>query len=292
MPNKNSLTALLGMFLLVVLTANLVSALVVDANYVTMYAGEQKSVSLQIDNNENFDIEDVSVSLVLDKLPFSAVGSSEKDVDDLNEGDDDSVSFTLRASNDITPGDYNIPYVVKYKNADEDGINASLQKTGTFGLRVTAKTELSFTAETEKNVINEKGKVSLKIINSGLGEIRFVNVKINPQGFTLLSSNEEYIGTVASDDFETSSFDVIFNSGNANLNAQVTYKDFDNKEQTENVNIPLKVYTRDEALKLGIIQKSNTMLYSGIVVAAILIWFIYRKIRKARKNKNKIGGGK
>ena len=51
----------------------------------------------------------------------------------------------------------------------------------------------------------------MKIINSGFGDIKFVNVQIFPDGFILLGSANDYIGNVDSDDFESATFDVIFN---------------------------------------------------------------------------------
>jgi hypothetical protein len=48
------------------------------------------------------------------------------------------------------------------------------------------------------------------------------------------------------------------------------------------VNLPFKVYTREQALELGIIKNKNYIPYIiiGIVVVA---FFIYRRIRKRRK---------
>ena len=81
-----------------------------------------------------------------------------------------------------------------------------------------------------------------------------------------------------------------FKDENPKLNVEITYKDFDNKDQTETINIPFNVYTKDEALKLGLIKKNNSMLYFGIIVFIILIWIIYRQTKKAlKKRANKSG---
>jgi hypothetical protein len=262
------------------------SALVVDADYVTTYSGEEVRINLEIENNEDFDIEDISIALELGDVPFSSVGSSEKDVDDIDENDDDKVSFTLKASSDIVPGDYDIPYEVKFYDAENDSDDREkLEKKGSFGLRVSAKTELSFNVETDDAIVGKQGKVSLKIVNRGLGDIKAVSVKLNPSGFELLSAKEEYIGTVDSDSDEIVSFDIIFKETNPKLNAVVQYKDFDNKEHSERVTLPFKVYTTEEALELGLIKKSNTPVYAGVLIAVVLIWFIYRKIRKSMKKK-------
>jgi len=263
------------------------SAITVDANYITIYPGEQGKVNLKIDNTENFDIEHISAAFILDNLPFNSIGSSEKSVDDINEDDDDITIFTIKASTDIKPGDYQIPYVIKYVSADDT--STKLQKQGTFGIRVSSKTDLDFSAQVTNNAIaGQQGKVSLEIINKGLGEIKAVSVEIVPQGFELLSTDKVFIGTINGDDTDSASFDVIYTSTNPTLNAKVTYKDFDNKNQIQNLNIPFKVYTQDEALKLGIIKKSKTGLYAIIIIALLIIWLVWRRIRKKRKNNKKV----
>ena len=106
-----------------------------------------------------------------------------------------------------------------------------------------------------------------------------------PQGFTLLSDDQEYIGSVNSDDFETSTYDVIFNSKNADLVAIVEYKDFDNKLIIKNVNLPLKVYSTEEAKNLGITKPNYTIYYVFAVVLIIVVWLIVRAVRKRRRLK-------
>lgn len=268
---------------------NFASALAVDANYVTIYPGEQGKVTIKINNNENFDIQDISVNLNLADLPFSSVGSSEKNIDEINEDDDDSLTFTIKASTDIKPGDYDIPYTLKYTNSETDDV---LSKSGSFGLRVSSKTDLDFSVQLTNNaVIGQQGKVSLEIINKGLGEIKSVSVEIVPQGFELLSTNKVFIGTINGDDTDSASFDVIYDSTSPVLNAKVTYKDFDNKDQVQDLSIPFRVYTEQEALDLGIIKKSKAGLYLTILVILLVVWFIWRRIKKSRKN-NKIKEGK
>jgi len=86
------------------------------------------------------------------------------------------------------------------------------------------------------------------------------------------------------------SFEVIFKNSEPKLNARVDYKNFDNEDKSEIINLPVKVYTSEEALELGLISKSKAGLYIGIVFGLLIIWFIYRKIKKRRRNnKNRKG---
>jgi hypothetical protein len=274
------------------------SAILVDTNYITVYPEEEGKVSINVENNENFDIESVSVSLVLSTLsstgqvisvPFAIIGSSTKDLDDLDEDDDDSASFTLRASNDAKPGDYNIPYVIKYK---EVGDSTTLTNQGTFSIRVSAETDLDFGADVkgvtiDSAIVGQKGKITLEIINKGLGDLKSMSVDITPQGYDLISQKKVFVGTISAEDSDSVSFDVLFTGKNPVLTAQVTFKDADNQEQTKTITITLKAYTQQEALQLGLIKKSNTTLYVGVIIAVVLIWYIWRRISKARKKRAK-----
>ncbi len=264
------------------------SALNVDSEYITVYPGEEGSIKIKVDNNFNYDIEDVSIALVLDNVPFTSVGSSEKQIDDLDSDDDDTATFVLRASTDAVPGDYDIPYVVTYTNAEMPNAT-SIQKTGKFGMRISAKTEIDFVVETKNAIVGQQGTVSLKIINKGLGEVKFISVEVTPQGYELISPPEVYLGKIDSDDSDSASYDAVFKSTNPTLTAKIDYKDFDNNNKSQSVNIPFKVYTDEEALQLGLIKKSNTGLYTGIIIVLLIVWFIWRRIKKSRKKNKNIG---
>jgi hypothetical protein len=280
--NKQILTTIFAIFI----SLSLVSALSVDADYVSVYPGEEGKISIDIHNNDDFDIEFVSMELNLEKVPFITIGSSEKSIDEIDEDDKEKVTFTIKPSTEVIPGDYEIPYTIKYTNVDTETIAT---KTGSFGLRVNAKTELAFSTESKNNVINQKGKITLKIVNKGLGEVKFISVQVFPQGYDLLSPDTVYIGNIASDDSDTASFDVFFNTLSPSVSAKVTYKDLDNKDQSKTVILPIGVYTEEKALELGIIHKSNTMFYVGIIVVLLIIWFIYRKIKKRNKKNGRNG---
>ncbi|MBA7656419.1 hypothetical protein ES703_64343 [subsurface metagenome] len=280
-----NLTKITFGFFLLVLTVGFAAGIIVDSNYITIYPGESEEITFEIENNENFDIEDVSLALDLSGLLFTTIGSSEKDVDDLDDGEEDDVSFTLRASIDIIPGDYNIPYILKYY-VDVENNSEVFNKTGSFGLRVSAKTDLDFVVDVQDNaIVGEEGEISLEIINKGLGEIKSMSVQIFPQGFELLSKEKIFVGTIDADDSDTATFDVIYKTTNPILSAKVEYKDFDNKDQTETVNLSFKVYTKEKALELGILKRPNYIVY--LVIGILVIAFIIHRILKKRKRKNR-----
>ena len=163
-----------------------------------------------------------------------------------------------------------------------------IEKTGTVGISVRAKPELEFILEEENEIVGEKGKLVLKIVNKGLGEAKFVSLKVNPIGYSLLSDEEVYIGSIDSDDFETASFDVLFNSKSSFFNGIIEYRDFENKRYTKGFNIPVKVFSKEEAIKLGMIKKTNIWIYIAGGIVLILI-FVYRRYQKKQRLKKSLG---
>jgi len=275
---------LISTIVLLLVCMSLASAMVVsNVNQGKIFPGEETNLDLTIENTINEDAQDVSLNLLFSNLPFIPTSGSERSVDKIKEDKERILSFVIKSSQDIAPGNYNIPYELSYTNSNDEKI----AKQGSIGIVVNADTELKISTELENNVIGQKGKITLKIVNSGFGEIKFVNVKIYPDGYALLSGSSDYIGNIGSDDFETSSYDVIFNENKPRLTGIIEYKDFNNNDKIENINMPIKVYSREEAISLGVIQTSKIPLYVGVVIVLIVLILIYRFIRKRLKKNNK-----
>ncbi len=258
------------------------SAVIIDSVSIgKLYPSQSTSLSVSIKNTLNDDVEDVSLVLNLDGTKFTTIGGSEDSEDEIREGRSETFNFVIKTSSDITPGDYNIPYTITYTDINDE----EKTKKGSLGVTVSAKTEINYGVEVKDNIVEGNGKISLKIINSGLGEIKFVSVKIiSSDGFEILSNNEDYIGTINSDDFELATFDVFYKKTGASITALVKYKDFDNKDQSETITLPVQVYSREKALEIGLIKRNKTWIYV-VIITLIIIWFVYRKIKKRRKNK-------
>jgi len=282
MKNKIIISLMIGIFAVLVF-GSCVFALTVDSNYQTVYAGDSTRVTLTVKNTENFDIQDVSVALSMNGLPFSIEGSSEKDVDEIEEDDKESFIFNLNANGDAKPGSYEIPYVIKYYNVNGTVLSP---KTGTVGIRVSAKTELDFAINAENNIIDEKGKLNLDIINRGAGDLKSVSVEIMPSGFDLLSEKKVYVGSVAAYDSERVSFDVIYRSNSPTFSAKVVLKDFDNKDQEQIVTLPVSVYSRERATQLGLLNQGGGLLWIWIIVILVVAFIVWRIVRRRKKKKS------
>ncbi len=264
-----------------VLALHLASAVTLNSVFVDEFApGSEGTINIEIENILSDDVQDVSLSLNTGSLPFIVIGSSEQSVEEIEEDDDEEFLFRLKASTEIEPGQYEIPYTLNYKINDKEKT-----REGTIGVRVVANPELAFSISATNPIIGQKGQVSLKIINKGFFDARFVSVKILPDGLEVLSDSEVYIGTIDSDDFDSSNFDVLFKKANAQFSAIVTYRDFDNEQIIKQVNLPIKAYSPEQAVQLGLISKNQTGTYLLIAAALIVLILLWRWRKKRQRLK-------
>jgi hypothetical protein len=257
------------------------SALLIDDTRVdSISPGESGSIIISLENDGSSDLEDVSVSLDLTNLPFSTVGTSSVTLDKIEEDESEDFYFEIRANSDAEIKDYNIPYIIEYEDKE---------RKGTIGIRVIAVSNLDFTSSLDNPIEDEKSELTLRIINKGLGEVKFVTVRIYPEGYTLLSEDLVYIGNIDSDDFEDANFNIIINDRTPDLIATIEYQDIDNKKYEENVIIPLTIYSQEKAIQLGLKTKNNTPTIIISLVILVILFFVYRSIRKRlRKKRNNV----
>ena len=268
-------------FLTVILLVSFTSALSVNSVFVdTASPGEEGIIKIDLENDGNRDVDLVSLTLDFPDSGIIPIGSSEGFVNEIKEDDEETFAFRFRIANDLHAGTYSLPYKITYEEN-----NDKREQSGTIGIVVSAEPELEVAADTKNAIVGQQGELNLRIINKGLADSRFVYLFLESDDLTFLSEKSEYIGTIDSDDFETSSFDVIYNEKFTSLSARIIYKDFNNKEVEINKIISLRAYTVEEAVEKGILKKSNLPIYVGIVILLLVSWIIYRTIRKRRKAK-------
>ena len=253
-------------------------ALSVDSVSVqTVSPGEEGEIRVNVENEGNQDAEIVSFRL---QFPTGIIplGSSEAFVNEIREDDDENFAFKFRVANDLSAGTYSIAYFINY---EEDGDER--EQTGSIGVIISAQPEIEIIVDTEDQIIGQQATINIRIINKGLADASFVSLSLDSEDITFLNEKSEYVGTIDSDDFEVSSFDILYNNRRPNLEVKLEYKDFDNTQQQITKDISLKAYTREEAINLGLIKRSNTMTYILLILAALIVWYILRRVKRNRK---------
>jgi hypothetical protein len=290
---------LISIFLVQICLASALTIGSVTSSPEKVQPGGKISLSLEIRNDLEEDISSVAVTLnlnvissatgqVISTIPFAPYQSSNEDrVGDIDEDDEKQANFDLIAFSDATSGTYTIPVTATYTL--DNGTVVQDEPLGMITLIVNAKPNIVISSEEPSLIKGTSGKITIMIVNSGLGSSKFLTVGINPaNGITITSPHEVYIGNIDSNDFDTADFNV-FVSANApstiSLPVTVTYADSQNNQVTEEQTVFIKTYTQKEAISLGLIRGNNTALIIGFVVLTAVIFLIYRRIRKRARNK-------
>lgn len=237
--------------------------------------GNDVTVELQIKNAGDDNIEDVIVRLDLSQVPFATLGSStERVIDEIRDHRQETMQFTLRALPTAVAQIYKIPIIIAH---------GTVSTTSLIGIEVTAPAHLDVLVDNAEIVqVGDQGKVLFKFINDGLTPIQLLKVTLRESpGYEIISSRSLYVGEVEVGDFETEEFIIIPLMANPVLALDLEYQDTNNQGFTASRLIQLKVYTTEEAQRLGLVNSSKSMLYwiIGIIILAI-IFIIYQKKRK------------
>ncbi|MDP2925265.1 MAG: hypothetical protein Q8N99_02740 [Nanoarchaeota archaeon] len=247
--------------------------------------GETSKITIVIKNNGENDLTDVSVGLDFTNLPLAPYNSGSNQVfSDLNVDKTKQLEFDVVALNDAKSGIYKIPVKIKYT---EDSISKTLDSM--ISIMVYSRPIVEVDAEESLLLKGQKNKITIKIVNKGLADVKFLEVEIEGSTYySLLSPDTVYVGDVDSNDFQTADFNLFFNKNipnTINIPVTLTYKDITNKEYNQDYTISLKTYSQEQAQKLGLVQKSYTSYIIGGVIFLILVFLVYRTLRR-RKNKN------
>ena len=268
------------LLLIILFLINLVDAQIAiksfEANPEKILPGNKVQLIITLENLGDKDIEDVLVKLDLSQLPFAPLQSStEKLIDKIDEDDQVTIYFNLISLANAESQIYKIPIKISYDN---------ISKVSFISLDVSAVANLDLILGVSEVVkVNDNGKVTLKFINNGLTQIRFLKVTLKESpAYEILSTNSLYIGEVDIDDFETEEFTIIPRIKNPQLTFELNYRDANNNEFTETKAVTLNVYTEEEAKQLGLVQSSFTGLWLILIIVIGFGIIIYRKVKRKK----------
>ncbi len=288
---KNNLL-IFCIFLLSLMSLTMISAITIKdvaSSPNEIIPGEIASVSVEIENIFEKKVENLKIKIDLSEVPFAPYqSSSEKYLEELDDGDKEKFTFKLITLPETASGIYKIPVIITYDYEDKNKTKEDL-----ISLIVNSEPELKVSLE--DSVVLIKGKeneIAIKIVNSGLSDTKFVYLETSDvSGVKFLAEKEQYIGDIDSDDFDSIKYQIYLSPEAPNLiNLPVTlkYKDATNKEYTEIKTITIKTYTLKEAQDLGLVPKQNYTFYfiGGI---GIIGFIVYRIIKKRKLKKKREG---
>ncbi|MBN1644659.1 COG1361 S-layer family protein [Candidatus Woesearchaeota archaeon] len=246
----------------------------------TAKPGDLVDIELTLRNSGNLDVRNVDVTLNLDESKFSTIGSgTSKRIGFIGKDNTENVKFTLIADTSTEIKVHSIPVTLKFR----DSRGTEYTEETSFSLVMGAEPELM--GVVDSTTISSKGRsgtVTLKVINRGIMDLKYLNMKLvsTDQYDVLSASNEAYIGNLDSDDFETVDFIIKPKKKDVQLKAIVDFKDPYNREYQRQFLLPLRVFSAAELGKGGINWFFVTILL--LIVAGVGYWY-YRRRKKKKK---------
>ncbi|MBI2658704.1 hypothetical protein HYX05_01200 [Candidatus Woesearchaeota archaeon] len=252
--------------------------------------GSKTRLAVSLRNHANSLLKDIKVTLDLGKssdeeTPFAPVGSTnEKVIPFIDAQATSALEFNLIADPDAKSKVYKVPLKLQYS----DILNKNYSKTLTLALVVGVEPDISVYVDTTSvYTAGSTGDISVKIVNKGLSDLKFLNVKLDKsEKYKVLSPYEVYIGNIDSDDYETADFKLSIEKTRDKkllLPVAIEYKDANNQDYTKNVNLELTLYTKSEAKKLGLTEGNGTSWVFAAVILLAAGFFAYRLWKKRRK---------
>ena len=256
---------------------------IVSVNSDSFAPGEQGIISLEIENERDHDIRDVSIVLDLssDNLPIAPVDSSASVfVDELDVGDDERIEFSLIVLPEASLGVYKIPVLVTYV-----GYNDSIYELEEMiSLIVSSEPKLSLRIDEPDFIIGDFAEISIGIVNEGLSDVKFLKVKIEGSDFfEVLSNQEVYVGELSSDDFDRVDFKLLLKDPLDSVSIPITLEYYDSTNQFYSYgdSLRISVYSEQEAEALGLLEVQRSKWW--IFVILVLIFVIVRKVKKRKR---------
>lgn len=294
--NKIKIKFLVLFAVILVTQIYLASALAISSattNPNEVQPGEHFSLSLKVENTLNEDIENIIVSLNLNsQLPLAPYQSSNQvQIDRIDSGDSEIATFDLSALSSGISGTYLIPVQISY-TLQSNGTDVKNENLGVVSVVINAQPKIDISSESIL-IKGTDGKISLKIVNSGLGDAKFLSISLSDfSAMQITSSNQVYIGNIDSNDFDTADFNVFVSStasSSVNIPVELNYTDSGNNQITETKIISINAYTPEEAINLGLIARNNTFVIIISIAIVLIVFLIYRKIRKRNRTKRSNG---
>jgi hypothetical protein len=250
--------------------------------------GKENEVTISLKNMADSPMRDVSVSLSLaGTTPFAPIGSgSEKRAYSLSPGETRNFTFKLLSAPETLMGVYKVPLTITYR--DESNSNHTVSDV--LGIVVNSRPKIDVRLESSAvKSAGSSGKITIKVVNSGTGDVKFLNMKFpDSSEIKIISGSNQYIGQLSSDDYETSDITAYVEktkAGAVSIPVELSYSDAMGNIYDKTENVELRLYSSAEQRAMGINSgKSPVGIILAIAIVAVGI-IVYSRRKKHMQKK-------
>lgn len=242
-------------------------------------AGEQTTMTLQLHNYADSQLNNIEASIDLTDLPVATAGTTRNTVESLAPGETVNTSFQLTVDQDADNGVQKLPITLSYEN--EAGTAFEKQTSTGMVIGGTPKLELGLN-QRDLQVAGSTGTVTLRIVNRGDGTARFVKLDmLEQEGVELLSPDSIYLGNMDPDDYQTAEFRLHADTSVQELVLRGNLSYRTSGETVDEIQtVPLKLYSRSEAQQYGLVGDGSSLPLIAVVLVVIVGGVVYWRRRR------------
>ncbi len=246
--------------------------------------GKITPVKIEVENRADSPMNNINIKLNVSNVPFVPINSTaEKGINLIEPKQKEPIVFNLMAMPAASANAYKVPIEIRYV----DGVGKNYTKSSVIGLIIGSEPEITMSiASSEIYKKGDTGKISLKIVNKGLTDIKLMNIVLKESpDYNIISEETVYIGNIDTDDYETADYRIKakkVKKGILILNVELDYLDANNNRFTQLREVELKVVS---AKALGVKGGSG---FARIIFLIIIIgvgFYYYRKWEKKKLSK-------
>lgn len=242
--------------------------------------GQELVLNIKIKNTANSEIRDVILSLNLSEMPFAPQSVTEQRIDSLGSQEEQQISFNLIALPSAQVQIYKVPLEIQYN----DEFGQSYSREDLVSVNVFEEPSIEVSVDSNKLILGMSSKISIKVLNKGLGEVNFAELRVLPSPDYSISQDYEYLGNIASDDYNSVDFTLTPKKQDMTLNLILEYRDSNNQKYSETKTLDVKAYTLAEAQQAGLLPAFPWfVIIIVLVVIALIVYFFVRRRRKKKK---------
>ncbi len=219
--------------------------------------------------------------------PFYLMGSETgtEFIDKLVQGREKLVDFRVMVDDQAIGGTYDLEIKI-CKDAFCDDEVKSLKTPISVNTGGKPKLEIGID-DYEVFTPGSLGEIIVTAVNKGKQGIQFLTIEIiDTEDYDIISSPRKYLGELETDDFERENYKLylspnIKSSKEVIVLLNIEYSDLNYKTYQTQEEITFKIYTENDAKKIGLVQGSSFGMTA--ILLLILGFFGYRWMRKRKK---------
>lgn len=264
---------------------------VINISNYKLIPGQEKEITFELQNIGTSNAYDILIELQEDRTiattgtiierEITPLGSALAYMEKLEPKRKKTGKIKISVNREADLKNYTLPVIVSYR----DSSGERTEKTSYIGFKIAGNVNLDLTLKEEVLLVaGQEKEITIELFNKGAGKAEFTIVNLEAD-FGKFEKEKQFIGSLEPNDVDSFKTNLKINSNiktqETTIKANIEYQDIDATTKTIQLEIPVKVYSREDgAINLGINPFSGIINLIIIIVVLIVAWQGYKKFKK------------